>query len=358
MVSGEYQSRAAMTADPPPFSDAPFYRRLIGAALIVVLLLILWKISLVLILTFGGVLVAVILRSLSAPLQRFLHIPALPALIVAALGLVLIALGIFDLFGILAARQFYALFHRIPDALDAGRQWLSGFVIGRQMLTGAPNIGEAAMKLVDALPLAGGIVGGLGEALLVFAVGIYFAADPKTYIEGTLRLFPPGRRERMRTIMTAIGEALANWFIGMCLDMVMLAVMIFAGMAAIGMPLPFALAMLSGVAVFVPYIGPAIALIPGMLVAFSVSPMMALYAALVYLVALTIEGNISQPMLQRWAVSVPPVINLLAILAFSPLFGFWGAVLATPLSVALTVVVRMAYVEDILKDKHCAENQS
>jgi predicted PurR-regulated permease PerM len=108
---------------------------------------------------------------------------------------------------------------------------------------------------------------------------------------------------------------------------------------------------LSGVAVFVPYIGPLIAMIPGLLLALSVSPMLALEAGAVYLVVLTIEGNISQPLLQRWTVSLPPVVNLLAILVFSPLFGIWGAVLATPLSVVLWVLVQMVYVEDFLGDR-------
>jgi predicted PurR-regulated permease PerM len=101
----------------------------------------------------------------------------------------------------------------------------------------------------------------------------------------------------------------------------------------------------------VPYIGPLIAMIPGLLLAFSVSPMLALYALCVYLVVLTIEAYISQPLFQRWAVSLPPIFNLLAILAFAPLFGLWGAILATPLAVVLWVIVQMAYIEDVLDDR-------
>jgi len=101
----------------------------------------------------------------------------------------------------------------------------------------------------------------------------------------------------------------------------------------------------------VPYIGPAIATIPGLLLALSVRPMLALYAAIVYLIVLTIEGNISQPLLQRWTVSLPPVVNLLAILVFAPLFGIWGAVLATPLAVALWVLTQKVYIEDVLEDR-------
>jgi len=46
------------------------------------------------------------------------------------------------------------------------------------------------------------------------------------------------------------------------------------------------------------------------------------------------------------------VVNLLAIVAFGIIFGAWGAVLATPMSVALSVLIRMAYVEDMLEAGH------
>ena len=134
------------------------------------------------------------------------------------------------------------------------------------------NSSEATVRLLGALPLAGGILGGIGEVILVIFVGIYFAADPPIYIAGVLRLVPPRRRLRARQILDAMGESLRKWLIGMTLDMLLLGVMTGIGMWLIGVPLPFALAVLSGVAVFVPYIGPLIATIPGLLLALSVSP--------------------------------------------------------------------------------------
>jgi predicted PurR-regulated permease PerM len=46
------------------------------------------------------------------------------------------------------------------------------------------------------------------------------------------------------------------------------------------------------------------------------------------------------------------VLNLLAIVAFGIIFGPWGAVLGTPMAVAVSVLVRMAYVEDVLERHH------
>jgi predicted PurR-regulated permease PerM len=106
---------------------------------------------------------------------------------------------------------------------------------------------------------------------------------------------------------------------------------------------------LSGLSVFVPYIGPIVATVPGLLLALSVSPQLALYAAIVYVIAQQLEGNISLPLLQRWTVAMPPVVSLLAMVAFGLLFGLWGVLLATPMAVATMTIVRMAYVEDVLE---------
>ncbi len=334
-----------------PSPDAVFVRRVLIAALVIGLIIVLWQISLVLILTFGGVVVAVALRNIAAPVGRILRVSDRVALLITVLDLSFIALGFIYFFGALAAHQFTQLIHTLPDTLQSVEAGLSESRFGREVVGAIKSGGNPTERLTAALPVAGGILGGLGEALLMIIVGIYLAADPPIYINGALRLFPPRRRMRTRQVLDSIGDALQKWLLGMTLDMLLLGFMTFIGMWAIGVPLPFALAVMSGVAVFVPYIGPAIAMIPGLLLAFSVKPVMALYAAGVYLLVLTIEAYVSQPLLQRWAVSLPAIFNLLAILVFAPLFGIWGAILATPLAVVLWVLVQKFYIEDVLDDR-------
>jgi predicted PurR-regulated permease PerM len=332
---------------------ADFARRTVAAALIIAVLLALWQINQVLVLAFGGVVVAVILRTMAEPVQRYLRVSDHIALLIVTLGLLSLAVAFFTFFGALAVNQFSSLLEQIPGAVASGRKWLQGYTEGRWFLalignTDAPS-GET---LLQAIPLAGGVLGGLGEALLVLLVGIYLAADPTAYTRGIVRLFPPHRRVRAGHILNAISASLQKWLTGMAVDMVFVGAVTGIGLWIVGVPLSFALAVLTGVSVFVPYIGPAVATIPGILLALSVSPTLALYAAIVYSVAFTIEGNVTQPLLQRWAVSLSPVVNLLAIVAFGIIFGLWGAILATPMTVALTVLIRMAYIEDMLEAKH------
>ena len=51
------------------------------------------------------------------------------------------------------------------------------------------------------------------------------------------------------------------------------------------------------------------------------------------------------PLVQRWAVSLPPVLSLLSALVFGILFGIVGILFATPLMVVLMILVRSLYVE-------------
>lgn len=334
----------------PPSPDTIFVRRVLIAALIVGLLIVLWQVSLVLIILFGGVVAAVALRNISAPVARYLRVSDRLALFITVANLSAIVFGFFDLFGTMGAQQFSALVAKFPSTLEAARNWLGASLIGRDIINTLESSSGPTQRLVEALPVAGGILGGLGEALLMIVVGIYLAADPVTYTHGLIRLVPPNRRRRAQQVFDAMGEALQKWLLGMTIDMLLLGLMTFVGLWAIGVPLPFALAVLLGVSVFVPYIGPLIATIPGLLLALSVKPVLAVYAGAVYLIVLTIEAYFNQPLLQRWTVSLPPIINLLAILAFAPLFGIWGAVLATPLSVVLWVLIQKVYVEDVLDD--------
>jgi predicted PurR-regulated permease PerM len=337
-------------APPPDGSIVDFARRVLAGALIIAVLVALWMISQVLVLGFGGVVVAVVLRNMSAPVARALRVSGQIALLITTLGVAVLAIAFFAVFGTLVVDQFAALLKEIPSAVTTSRKWLQSYTEGRWLLvllghTPVPS-GET---LLQAIPLAGGVLGAFGEALLVILVGIYLAADPAPYVRDVVRLFPPHRRLRTAHIMNAMATALQRWLIGMALDMLFVGIATGLGLWIVGVPQPFALGVLTGVSVFVPYIGPAISSLLGLLLALSVSPTLALYAAIVYAIALTVEGNVTQPLLQRWAVSLSPVLNLLAIVAFGIIFGPWGAVLGTPMAVAMSVLVRMAYVEDILE---------
>jgi predicted PurR-regulated permease PerM len=68
----------------------------------------------------------------------------------------------------------------------------------------------------------------------------------------------------------------------------------------------------------------------------------------VYVVVQQAEGHLIQPLVQRAVVEIPPVVTIAAIAAGGTLFGLLGIMLATPLAIALMVIVNMLYLDDRL----------
>src|ERR1700733_10672070 len=95
---------------PPPNdgSTVDFARKVLTGALIIAVLFALWQISQVLVLGFGGVVVAVILRTMAEPVQRTLRVSDHVALLIVTLGLLGLSIAFFTVFGALAIDQFTA----------------------------------------------------------------------------------------------------------------------------------------------------------------------------------------------------------------------------------------------------------
>ena len=91
--------------------------------------------------------------------------------------------------------------------------------------------------------------------------------------------------------------------------------------------------------------------VPAVLIAFSISPDLALYTVLLFVGVQLVEGYLLQPLIESRAVDLPPALTIVMQLVFGTLFGFAGVALATPLAAALKVLVQMLYVEDVLGDK-------
>lgn len=83
-----------------------------------------------------------------------------------------------------------------------------------------------------------------------------------------------------------------------------------------------------------PIIGPIAAAIPVILIALTQSPELALRTLGLFVVIQQLEGNVVQPMVQKYAVDLPPALLLFSVIAGGYLFGIVGILFAAPLTVA------------------------
>ena len=88
------------------------------------------------------------------------------------------------------------------------------------------------------------------------------------------------------------------WLVGRGISMLEIGVTTGIGLWLLGVPLAFALGLLTGFLNFVPTFGPLIAAVPTALVALTVSPMTAVYAVALYTAVACFDGYAVTPLVQ------------------------------------------------------------
>lgn len=320
--------------------------------LIVLLLMLTWVASNLILLIFLASLVAIFLRSLSDGLARITKWnPQLSLLLVILLLFSVGSLGI-GLFAADVADQVGELSQTLPQAIRQLQARIEQSDLGSRILSFFSNGGTASFQpegmLTKASKFASSTFGVIGTGFVVLFIGFYLAFSPRLYIDGLLSLIPKKKQSRASQIIQEIGKTLRWWLIGKTISMVAIGVMIVIGLSLLKIPLALGLGTLAGLLSFIPNIGPILAALPAILLAFTQSPILALYVTLLYIGVQVIEGNILTPYIEKQTVSLPPALTMITQILFGILFGFLGLLLAAPLTAACVVLIKMLYVEDFL----------
>jgi len=308
-----------------------------------------------LLLIFACILFSILLYKLSALLHQRTGIKRNIALVIV----VLLLTAIFGLGGWAMAPQISEqsgqLAKEIPAAVERLQAEVAQHPLLKRVVAELPPPEDIVKQMGSLVPNAGlffsGIIGALGNIVIIIFVGIYFAASPGVYTGGFIRLVPQQKRGRAREVMQEMGDNLSSWLLGKAVSMLIVGVTTAIGLSLLGVPLALILGVIAGLLDFIPYLGPIMAGIPAVLLALSISPDLALYALLLFAAINMLEGYVLQPMIEAKAIELPPALVIVMQLIFGTLFGFAGVALATPLAAVLSVLVKMLYIEDILGDR-------
>lgn len=308
-----------------------------------------------LLLIFACILFSILLYKLSALLHQRIGIKRNIALVIV----VMLLTAIFGLGGWAMAPQISEQSGQLAKEIPAAVERLQGEVaqhpVLKRVVAELPPPEDIVKQLGSLVPNAGlffsGVIGALGNIVIIIFVGIYFAASPGVYTGGFIRLVPQQKRGRAREVMQEMGDNLSSWLLGKAVSMLIVGVTTAIGLSMLGVPLALILGVIAGLLDFIPYLGPIMAGIPAVLLALSISPDLALYALLLFAAINMLEGYVLQPMIEAKAIELPPALVIVMQLIFGTLFGFAGVALATPLAAVLSVLVKMLYIEDILGDR-------
>lgn len=326
------------------------------AAIILGVLLIINGID-ALLLVFAAILLAVFFRGLSELLHRRSGLSEGFSLAIVVFGIIgsLVLLGY--LLAPSIAEQVRELRNELPQSIESLRVRLDQTSWGHAILEQIPP-SDQLLKSVQGASILSRATGFFSTTLgvlvnvgVVLLLGVYFAAEPKTYTEGFLRLVPLSRRIRAREIVAAVAETLRWWLVGKFGSMLAIGVLTWIGLWLLGVPLALTLGIITALLTFIPNLGPILSVIPAALLALAQDPIRAVYVIALYVGVQLVESNLITPLIERRTIELPPALTISLQLLLSVFVGGLGLVLATPLVAVGLVLVQMLYIEDVLGDK-------
>lgn len=205
---------------------------------------------------------------------------------------------------------------------------------------------SAGQIVNSAVPIITSVAGGIVDAVLVFILSIYLAADgPRLY--RWLSTAPPRRaRTRIVFFLNTLRRTVGGYIRGQLFMSAFIGVLVGGGMAAFQVPYALLLGILAFILEFVPIIGTIVSGVACVLIALAARGI--LIAALVlgyFIIVHILEGDVVGPRVTGHVLGLHPIVAILALTAGYELFGLWGAVFGAPVVGLCQAIIVSAWAE-------------
>ncbi len=178
------------------------------------------------------------------------------------------------------------------------------------------------------------------NVVFIFFLSLYIAMEiPRIGEHVAKAAQQPGYRYDAERLMREFGRIWSSYLRGQITVVLLITFLVWLALTLLGVQNALALALLSGLLEFIPYLGPVIGAVVAVAVAFfqPTNPfgLEAWQFALLVLAVMTIiqqiEGNVLVPRIMGDALDVHPILVLIAVIIGASLAGILGAILASPM---------------------------
>ncbi len=283
-----------------------------------------------------------------------------------ALATLLVMLALLSLFTLLIlimlpllAKEANNFMTRLPELLDAARLKLLPYVqdhfgitlqwdnatLKNLLLSHWQSAGGAAAKV---LPWLGGggaaLLGMVMNMVLIPLVLFYLLRDWPLLLARIAQVIPRRQHAKVQEVAREVDSVLAEFLRGQMAVMLLMSVFYVLGLWLVGLEFALPIGVVAGMLVFVPYLGMIAGLALATLAALTqfdqFSGVLLVWA--VFVTGQLLEGFLVTPWLVGKRIGLHPLAVIFVLLAFGQLFGFFGVLLALPVSAALLVGLRHA----------------
>ena len=164
-------------------------------------------------------------------------------------------------------------------------------------------------------------------------------------------IFKPKTAKRVINNSKESFQIFIGFIIGKSIDSLIIGILTFFMLKIFGLPYELLVAVIVGVTNMIPFFGPLIGAIPGVLLYLCIDPVYALIFVIMILAIQQFDGWILGPMILGDSTGVRPIWVIFGITVGGAYFGFIGMFLGVPVTAVIVYLVNKA-VDKKLGEKH------
>ena len=181
-----------------------------------------------------------------------------------------------------------------------------------------------------------------GLLILVISpiIAFYMLVDVPHLRRVARSLIPDAAEAEVLLVAERLGRAIGGFFRGQLLIAVIVGILSSIGLGLIGLKFWFLIGMIAGLFNIIPLVGPWIGGVPAVAIALTTgSPLQAVAAVAILAAVQQVDNHFITPQVMQRAVHLHPAAVILALLAGGNMAGFFGLLLAVPVTAVLKILL-------------------
>jgi len=301
---------------------------------VILFIWLLLSISDALLVLFTVIVLTVSLSPIVDKIKNKLHLPRILAIVlIFVVILAFVSLTVYIIIPPLV-EQFRTLYQTLPENAKKAIPLLKSInMSGYGSATNGSSTGNLSQTV-------GVFLGNILDMVFILVLTFLLLIEEGGFVKYMISLFPVSDKAYAITVGKKISNKIGGWFAGQILIMVIMGLVNFLAYLVVGIPYALVLGIFAFIFEVVPNLGPIIAAVPALILAYISAPWKAAYVLVFVIVIHQISNQFLVPKVMGKILNMSAFVIILGLIIGGELAGITGMILALPVVAALQVITQ------------------
>ena len=243
--------------------------------------------------------------------------------------------------------NFPAIYEKIVSGISKAQEGNTSSDIMKTIQNSLSSLNNTLVNITSSVFTGlAGLFGGLFSIVAILVLTFYMTLEENAFKKFVAAVSPAKYQPYLMQLITRIQQRLGWWLRGQLILCAIIGACSFIGLTILGVKYALLLGLIAGLTEFIPIAGPIIGAVPAVLIAFTQTPLKALFVVILYIIIQQLENNLIVPKVMQRATGLNPIVVIIVMLIGAKIAGILGILLAMPVT-----IIADSFLRDFFHDK-------